>query len=167
MPAPIGLVCGRLYETADAVHLPRAWPTLGEVAMYVDANTPGLNVVFGLASRSGLVRRALESTVELGARAARWVGSSRGGMGYEIEAADGRIARLALVSSEYGHRTAVAPAVLAARRIVEDRQDGVGLCRVDRLVEPEELFEYLARSGMRVVSDLGLRREGDPPLAPP
>ena len=41
MPGPVGLVCGRLFETADAVYLPRIWPSLREVDMVVDPNTPG------------------------------------------------------------------------------------------------------------------------------
>ena len=43
MPPPLGTIHGRLFESADAVHLPRIWPTLRDVAMYVDTNTPGVN----------------------------------------------------------------------------------------------------------------------------
>ena len=45
LPVPVGAICGRLFESADAVHLPRIWPSLREVAMYVDTNTTGVNTL--------------------------------------------------------------------------------------------------------------------------
>ena len=62
MPRPLGTICGRLFESADAIYLPRIWPTLRDVAMYVDANTPGVNTLLRLAThipgRAGYCNRA-------------------------------------------------------------------------------------------------------------
>ncbi len=39
MPSPLGPIRGRLFKSADAVFLPRIWPSLKTVEMFVDANT--------------------------------------------------------------------------------------------------------------------------------
>jgi hypothetical protein len=143
MPPPIGKMCGRLIETADAVWLPRIWPTLSDVAMYVDANVAGGNMLLRLATRSTAIRRLLERHIDVGAWVARWLGSSAGGIAYEIEDASGRIVRWAIASADYSHVVAVAPAVLAVRAIVENRFADRGLIPPDRHVEPEELFVFL------------------------
>jgi hypothetical protein len=65
MPAPVGLVCGRLFESADAVYLPRIWPLLKDVETYVDPNTPGFSALFWVAARFPRFRRLLESQADL------------------------------------------------------------------------------------------------------
>jgi hypothetical protein len=151
MPDPIGPICGRLFESADAVWLPRVWPSLVDVEMYVDANTPGVNALVQLGARFPAFRRLLERHVDLGAWIARAIGSKAGGVGYEIEDAHGKVARFAVLSAKTGHMTAVAPAVLAARAIVTGRLTATGLVLPDRHVESSELVEYLGSSGIDVV----------------
>jgi predicted dinucleotide-binding enzyme len=150
MPPPLGTLCGRLFASADALWLPRIWPTLREVAMYVDSNMWGGNLLLRLAARSSLVRRGLESQVRIGTWLARRFGSSAGGIGYEIEDADGRVARYALVSKKNAFLAAVAPAVLAVQSIAEDRFPHRGLVLPDRHVEPAELFRFLELMGISI-----------------
>jgi saccharopine dehydrogenase-like protein len=151
MPHPVGPICGRLFESADAVWLPRVWPSLLDVEMYVDANTPGVNALLQLGARFPAFRRMLERHVDLGAWIARLIGSKAGGIGYEIEDAHGKATRFAVLSGKTGHITAVAPAVLAARAIVTGHLTATGLVLPDRHVEPSELVGYLGSSGIDVV----------------
>jgi hypothetical protein len=150
MPPPIGQVCGRLFESADALYLPRIWPTLREVAMYVDTNLPGGNTMLRLAARVPAIRRTMEWHVHLGTRLARKFGARVGGLGYEIEGLGGRIVRWAIASRESSYLVAVAPAVLAARAIVENRFMHRGLVLPDRHVEPAELCEFLQANGITI-----------------
>ncbi len=150
MPPPIGRICGRLFESADGAYLPRIWPTLRDVAMYVDTNTPGVNGLLRLAARWRAVRRLLERQVAWSTRIARTFGSSAGGIGYEIEDAAGRVARHAIVSDKNSFVVAVAPAALAARSIAEDRFPHRGLVLPDRHVEPQELFAFLRSAGIGI-----------------
>jgi hypothetical protein len=151
MPDPVGPICGRLFESADSLWLPRVWPSLLDVGMYVDAHTPGVNSLLQLGARFPAFRRMLERRVDFGASIARVVGSKAGGVGYEIEDARGKTSRFAVVSEKTGQITAIAPAVLAARAIVAGRLTATGLVLPDRQVETLELVEYLRSSGIDVV----------------
>jgi hypothetical protein len=148
MPPPLGTICGRLFESADAFYLPRIWPSLRDVAMYVDTNTPGANTVLRAAARWPAVRRLLERQVDWSTRLARTFGSSSGGIGYEIEDGAGRVTRCAIVSAKNSFLAAIAPAVLAAQAIAEDRFAARGLVLPDRHVEPPELFAFLQSNGI-------------------
>jgi len=150
MPPSIGPICGRLFESADALYLPRVWPSLRDVAMYVDTNTRGVNTLLRLAARSPVARRLLERQVRMATWFARWLGSSAGGIGYEIEDAGGRIARYAIASEKNSFVAAVAPAVLAAQAVAEDRFPCRGLVLPDRHVEPFELFAFLQSAGIPI-----------------
>jgi hypothetical protein len=150
MPPPLGTVCGRLFESADALYLPRIWPMLRDVAMYVDANTPGVNTLLDWAARWPPLRRLLESQVRPATWFARLIGSSAGGIGYEIEGPAGRLARYALTSGQNSFITAVAPAVLAAQAITQDRFPHRGLVLPDRHVEPPQLFAFLRAKGIAI-----------------
>jgi len=141
---------GRLFESADAVHLPRAWPMLREVAMYVDTNTIGFNHLLRAAARAPALRRFLESQIRLGTRLSRLIGSKFGALAYEIEDAAGETTSVALVSGENGHVIPIAPAVLAAKRIADGRFEENGLVPPDRQVDPHELREYLEAAGVDV-----------------
>ena len=152
LPAPAGSICGRLFECADSVYLPRIWPTLREVAMYVDTNTPGVNSLLRLATVSPAIRKLLESQVRLSTWIARKFGSSAGGIGYEIEDAGGHVAPYAMVSGTNSFVTAVAPAVLAARSIVEGRFPARGLVLPDRHVETNILLAFLESKGLSLTA---------------
>jgi hypothetical protein len=78
------------------------------------------------------------------------MGSSAGGIGYEIEDVDGRIVRWAITSAENSHVVAVAPAVLAVRAIMESRFADTGLISPNRHVEPAELFALLESLGVTI-----------------
>jgi hypothetical protein len=148
MPPPLGTICGRLFESADTLWLPRIWPTLRNVAMYVDTNTAGGNALLQFAARSHAVRHLIQRNIGLGTWIARRFGSPAGGIGYEIEDGGGRIVRCAITSAENSHVVAVAPAVLAVRAIVENRFTATGLIPPDRHVEPAELFAFLKSIGI-------------------
>ena len=145
MQPPIGPICGRLFESADSLYLPRIWPTLRDVAMYVDTNIPGGNAPLRLAAQSPAVHRLMVRHVRLGTWIARKFGSEAGGIGYEIEDANGQAAHCSIVSAVNSFNVAVAPAVLAAKAIVEGRFDHRGLVLPDRHVPPAELFSRLFR----------------------
>jgi hypothetical protein len=143
MPRPLGMIRGGLMESADAAYLPRIWRSLRNVTMYVDANTPGVNALLRLAARHPRLQRMLERYARWAVPFARLLGSSAGGIGYLIEDAFGHVARYAIVSQKNSYLTAVAPAVLAARAVVEDRFEHRGLVPPDRHVGPAELIEFL------------------------
>lgn len=148
MPRPLGKIRGHLFESADAIYLPKIWPMLRDVRMYVDSNTFGANTVLQMASYSEPLRELAESKVHIGAWLARKLGSSAGGIGYEIEGSDGRIARHAIVSASNSFVAAVAPAVLAARAIAKKEFGERGLVLPHRHVSPADLFGFLAERGI-------------------
>ncbi len=148
MPQPVGTIRGRLFESADSVYLPAAHPSLREVAMYVDTNTFGLNGLLQLAARSAIVRRVFTLALRPGVHLAKWLGSKAGGIGYEIEDVSGRVERYFLCSAEQGYWVAVAPALLAARRILADTMPRRGMSLPHEQVEPRELFGFLEGSGI-------------------
>lgn len=148
MPQPVGPICGRLFESADANYLPRIWPTLRDVAMYVDTNTVGGNSLLQLATYSSAVRKLMERSIRLGTWLARKFGSSAGGIGYEIETANGRVANYALVAEQNSFVVAVAPAVLAVRAIANDHFTERGLVLPDCHVRPAALFAFLATNSI-------------------
>jgi hypothetical protein len=148
MPRPVGRINGHLFESADAVNLPRSWPSLRNVAMHVDSNTIGVNSLLTMAAHSEPLRELMQQKLEWGTWLAKKVGSSAGGIGYEIEDADGRTAKYAITALADSFLTAVAPAVLAARAIAADRFALSGLVVPHRHVEPENLFAYLEERGI-------------------
>jgi short subunit dehydrogenase-like uncharacterized protein len=147
---PMSQICGRLFESADSVYLPCIWPSLRDVAMYVDTNIPWMNSLLRLAASSSAVRGVLRRGVRVGTAIARRLGSSVGGIGYENEDASGGIYRYAITSEKHSFLTAIAPAVLATRAIVEDRYSRRGLILPDQQVEPVELFEFLNAAGIKI-----------------
>lgn len=150
MPRPLGRVTGHLFESADAVNLPRVWPSLRDVAMYVDSNTLGVNSLLTMAAHSEPLRELMQQKVEWGTWLAKKLGSSAGGIGYEIEAANGRVAKYAIVAAENSFLVAIAPAILATRDIAANRFPQAGLIMPNRQVDPYALFEYLAENDVRL-----------------
>jgi predicted dinucleotide-binding enzyme len=149
MPAGVGRVTGRLFETADAIFLPRIWPSLREAATYVDTNTTGVNSLLQAAARWPLLRRIVESQTRFASRVARWLGAAAGGVGYEIEDGMGRVFHYAIAARENSHLTAVVPVILAAEAIVAGRFGPIGLVMPDQQVEPAALFDRLHAAGIR------------------
>jgi hypothetical protein len=94
------------------------------------------------------VRNLLERQIQFGTRFARRFGSATGGVGYEIEDARGRISRWAIVAPERGFIVAIAPAVLAARAIVDGRYQPSGLVSPDQHASVDEMADYLTTTGI-------------------
>src|SRR5262249_28033773 len=78
LPPPFGRRRGRLFESADSITLPDAWPGLETAEMYVDTNVPGFNAALALAARSRAVRRVLGAFRGPGLAPARLLGRSSG-----------------------------------------------------------------------------------------
>ena len=148
MPPPIGAVQGHLFESADAVCLPRLWPSLRRVDFYVDSRVPGLNALFSLAARWGWLQRLLLRFIKPGLFLVRPLGSAVGCLAFEIEAGDGRVVGYALLAAERGYLTPIVPAVLAARAIAEGRFAPTGLVPADQHVDADELLGYLRALGV-------------------
>ena len=148
LPAPIGRVQAFLLESADSVLLPPIWPSLRDVDFFVTTHVPGFDRVLSWAARSGAVR----ALVGLGRRPAlpiaRWLGPRSGGFLVEVVGSDGPVTRLALVAAERAHYMSIAPAVLAARAIVEGRFAPTGLVPAHLHVEPTALLDYVRRLGI-------------------
>ncbi|MCC7358838.1 MAG: hypothetical protein IT317_05145 [Anaerolineales bacterium] len=152
MPAPIGRMVGRLYETADPLTLPAVWPSLRTVDFYVDSRVFGLNPLLDLGARLWPMHWLLTTFLRPGLAVARRLGSETGCLAYEIEGADGQVARPALIGARHGHYTPVAPAVLAALAIARGEFGPRGLVRASEYVEPERLIGYLDRYAVRLVT---------------
>ena len=151
LPSPIGTVRGYLCESPDAVTLPSVWRSVRTVEFYVDSRAPGYNAVFRLAARWRPMRRLVAALQPAGLALARLLGARTGCLAFEIEGADGRVARRALVGGEHGYLTPIAPAVLAARAMAEGRFEATGLIPPDRHVEPNALLAYLRSLGIQAV----------------
>jgi hypothetical protein len=149
MPEPIGPICCQLFESADSLYLPRIWPTLQDVAMYVDTNIPGMNSLLRLAANSNVIRGVLHRGVRIGTALARRLGTSAGGIGYEIEDPVGRVVRYAVCATQNSYLTAVAPAILATQAIAEERFPARGLIIPDRHAEPDALLDFLRGAGIK------------------
>jgi hypothetical protein len=152
MPAPIGPMRGRLYETADCLTLPLVWPSLRTVDFYVDSRVWGLNPLLDLGARWRVMHALLTRFLRPGLAVARRLGSATGCLAYEVEGASGQVARLALIGSQHGHYTPVAPAVLAALAIAEGSFAPRGLVPADTYVDADVLFAWLNRYEVRLVT---------------
>ncbi len=148
---PLGRLEGREMETADAVTLPRVWPTLREVAMHVDMRMPWLNRAFDLAAAWGLAVAMERPRLLAAALSAVRLVAPRGS-GYLIEVeGEGRVRRLGLVAERDGFVVAAMPAAIAAEEIACGRFTGEGVIAADRLVDADLLLARLADRGVRLV----------------
>jgi hypothetical protein len=139
---------GYLTESADAVLLPEAYPTLRDVDFWVDTQVPAVNHLLSTSlGVPGAVRLA-RRLAPVGSMVAKWFGSTGGGFGVEVEGGDRMTASCLLWSARDSYQVAIAPATLAARAIVDGSFDPRGLVRADRQVDPNTLVAYLA--GLRV-----------------
>jgi len=157
MPSPVQTRTGYLFETADAITLPPLWPSLQTVEFFVDTNVRGLNMGFVLAARFPTLRKLMEKLQKPGLRLSRVLGRSFGGLGYEIEGAAGQVVRLAFTAERQGYVTAIAPTVLVAQRLAEDRTEERGLITPDQHIDPEELVQYLEKHDVTFSSSAPLQ----------
>jgi hypothetical protein len=147
---PLGRIQGHLFEAVDSFLLPKVWPSLRTSDYFVDSRVPCLNTAFTVAAHSPLLRRLMERSQPLGLVFARRFGATVGGLGYEIEDADGTVVRFGLTTEDRAFRIAAVPSVLAARNIAAGRFEHRGLISCDALVIADELFGYLSDLGVRV-----------------
>jgi hypothetical protein len=152
MPLPAGRMRGHLCSSADALLLPRIWPSLRRIDFYVNGGPPPVSGALSLACRFDWARRLMKMTLPAGLAVARLFGSKTGCLAFEIEDADRRVWTLALVSSHKAYVTAVAPAVLAAGAIARGRFPLQGLIPPDKQVDPAALIDELIRLGVDVVT---------------
>jgi len=152
-PAPIGRVSARLAESADALRLPSVWPSLREVDFWVDTRRPILNALIAAAARSRMALSAMRALQGIGRRVTKRFGAASGGFGIEVESADGVRRSAGFVHANHSYIVAVAPAVLAARRIAAGTFGPSGLVSADRQVDPLELVQYLRKAG---ITDFGI-----------
>jgi len=141
-----------LSESADALLLPPAWPSLQSVEFHVDSHVPGMNLLLSLAARSPLARRALALLLPVGLAACRLIGPRGGGILYEVEGEDGARVTVILHAFSKSYLVAIAPAVLATRAIAEGRFSPAGVVPPERQVEAGDLAAYLASLGIDLVT---------------
>lgn len=146
-PQPVGRVCGYLMETVDAILLPRVWPSLREVSFWVDSRSALLNSLFALAARHRTVRFFVSALAGAGRTIARRLGATSGGLAVDVAARRLR-AGYAITAGRRSYLSAVAPAVLAARALAEDRFGRRGFVAPDAYVDSDELVAYLRALGM-------------------
>ena len=139
---------GYLTESADAILLPEAWPSLREVDFWVDTQVPAVNRT--LASTVGIpgAARLARRLAPVGSVVAKWFGSAAGEFGIEVEGGDGMAASCLLSSARNSYQVAIAPAILAACAIVAGSFLARGLVRADQQVDATALIDYLAGLGV-------------------
>lgn len=150
--APLGRakVRGYLAESADAVTLPRVWPSLRDVDFLVDTQVFGLNRLIGTAVRLPAGGRLLELLAPVGLPLARLIGSQAGGYVVEVAADDGRVVTTALVAQSRSYLAAVLPATLATKSLASGNSPPPGVVPPDRHCDPDELFAELRKLGIEI-----------------
>jgi hypothetical protein len=142
-------VSARLAESADALTLPSVWPSLRDVDFWVDTRRRALNAMIAAAARLGLLRSTMRAAQGVGRRLTKRFGATSGGFGIDIEDANGVRRASGFFHASHSYIVAVAPAVLAARRIAAGTSGLTGLIPADRHVNPGELVEYLRAAGIK------------------
>ena len=137
-----------VVESAAALTLPRAWPSLRDVEVYVDPNLPpaiaaGLDAVAHAPQLYGAMLDMLPALLATG----RLLGSGSGAFAVEVEGNGERFTRI-LSARRRSYLTAVLPTVLAATALAAERFTDRGIVPAPRHVDPEELFRELRRFGI-------------------
>jgi hypothetical protein len=144
---PDGTHAGHRVESAAAVLLPRAWPSLRRVDFWVDPNAPFAAATLALASRLRLTR-VLEIAAPLSARLL----GRRDGL-FAVAAADRPAEAVTTLSAPRGsYLIAAEPAVLAAESLARGADLPRGVVRADAQVDAAELFARLRGLGVDVRS---------------
>jgi hypothetical protein len=148
-PAPVGCTTCRLVEFPDTLFLPREFPTLALVESRAATRIRGLDALLAVAGRipgfPSLIRAALfPATVAM----LRPLGREGGGVGVEVVGSKGETKRVTVSGSTDSHFVAVAPAVLAARRLSADSVRSRGLVPASHAVADAELLDLLRSRGV-------------------
>jgi len=139
---------GHLTEMADAFTLARVYPSLRDADFWVDPNTRGAGVLLGIVARAPALSPVAGWFSRHGMAFARFLGSNKGILAYEIEGADGK--RSTIVFS--GHESflmAAIPAALGAARLASGGPCPAGIVPVNQQVDTDVLAAALARYGIR------------------
>ena len=151
LPPPIGPSRGWLFESADSIFLPRVWPSLRSVGLWVDTRVPGLNRFLSLVARRPTLRPLVEKMRGLGLAFSRRLGAQSSVLAFEIEEPGRSTKRAVLVAPRRGYFASVVPAVLAALALARNRFEPSGLVLPDRQVEPEAWMRELDSLGIRLL----------------
>jgi hypothetical protein len=151
MPAPIGRIHGHLFESADALMLPRIWPGLRTVESYVDSRIPGLNAFLSTAARLTFLRELAQRGRAIGLTLARRLGSATGALAFEMEGCDREISRHAFLAKRGSEVIPVAPAVLAARSLASNEFEPRGLVPSDRQVDRQAMQDFMRSAGIEFI----------------
>jgi methylmalonyl-CoA mutase cobalamin-binding subunit len=136
---------GVWVDSAVAVLLPRSWPTLRRVELWVDPNAPLAATSLALASRLGLTP-LLEVVAPL---AARLLGGREGVFAVAVrEGSRDSVTRLA--SRRGSYLIAAEPAALAAESLARGADLRPGVVPADAQVDPALLFARLVDLGIDV-----------------
>ena len=144
-----GAARGYLAESADAVNLPRVWPSMRDVDFFVDTQAFGMNHLITAAMRLPVRERLLAGLAPIGLPLAKVLGTRAGG--YVVEVADDRrVMTTVLMAERRSYMTAVLPATLAARSLATGSSPPPGVVPSDRLCDPDKLFAELRSSGIKI-----------------
>lgn len=149
-----------LVEGALSVTLPRVWPSLETADLWVTTHVRGADRLLGLIARAPALRHLLHIATRLGPTVGRMLGSRRGTFGAEIESPDGSLTVRLLTATRGSHFVALAPALLTTRALATDSFVGSGLVPADTQVDPQVLFDELARHGIELRSERGAGSAG-------
>ncbi|HET7231538.1 MAG TPA: saccharopine dehydrogenase NADP-binding domain-containing protein [Longimicrobium sp.] len=147
---PLGRRRGWLFDTPDAVLLPRSHPTLTDADAYVDPNIPGAAVALRIAARVSPVRAAMRRMMPSALPLARRLGGTGGGFGCEVEDASGRVVRLVMTAERDAYRLAIIPAVLAVRALAAGNVPHTGVLPPHQQVDADALLAELRRCGFEL-----------------
>jgi hypothetical protein len=147
-PEPVGPVSARLAESADAIVLPSVWPTLKHVDFWVDTRRGVFNWLSDAAARLPRVLSLVRALEPIGRPLVQLAGARSGGFAVVVEDANGRRVAAGFVHAARSYLVAVAPVILAARRLVADDFNARGFVPADQQVSPFELREWLQREGV-------------------
>jgi hypothetical protein len=141
-------VTGLEVESALGVQLPAIWPALQRASFWVDPHVPGLAALLGV-TRAPILRRLLAAAVPIGVGLARLAGSRAGLFAVEAEGSLGS-ARWLAHAARGSYVVALAPAVLAVKRLASDDHAYSGLVPADAQVAIAPLLAYLRDHGVTV-----------------
>lgn len=142
---PDGRRRGARVESAATALLPRSWPSLARVDLWVDPNVPLGHRALTLAARTAPT-----------AAAARWIArhvpvpGRRDGL-FAVRIHDGgHEASFAFAASRASYLVAVEPSVVVASRLARGDGPPAGVVLPRDQVDPDELFARLRRLGIAV-----------------
>jgi len=142
---PLGRCQGHLFESADAITLPQIWPSLKTIDCYVNSHVFGFNQILNCAARISILKKLLQKFTNVGIKISHVLGSTEGFFASEIEDKNGIIKRCMLHSTKDAYLTAVIPAVLATKQILENHYEKKGLISPKDHVDTSQLLDALLK----------------------